>query len=311
MPPREKAYAKINLHLAVHPRRADNYHAIESLVVFAQWGDTLTPTPTTPTDNSETESKAGEAKPTIRHTTHAPLPDPSQNTIRKALGFAQKYGHLAPHEVPQGILVDKHIPMGAGLGGGSADAAAALRMHMGNRTEQIDKTALAYEVGADVPVCLASHPQWVQGIGEITRPIEFPRTGLIIVYHPALHVATAEVFLNFDSQPPPTHPPSLPDSMPKGIDDWKTWLSTHARNDLAASALQIAPVVRPLLAALQRHPAIFFATLSGSGGACVGLCPPESSSTIRQELLADMPQGTKVIATSMAHNVATTNASRY
>lgn len=303
MPAPEKAYAKINLHLAVHPRRADGYHAIESLVVFAQWGDTLTP------HNSEAESKAGEAKPTIRHTTHAPLPDPSQNTIRKALGFAQKYGHLAPDEVPQEILVDKHIPMGAGLGGGSADAAAALRMHMGTRTKQIDKTALAYEVGADVPVCLASHPQWVQGIGEITRPIEFPRTDLIIVYHPALHVATAEVFRHFDSQPPPTHP--LPNPMPKGIDDWKNWLRAHARNDLAASATQIAPVVRPLLDALQRHPAIFFATLSGSGGACVGLCPPESSSTIRQELLADMPQGTKVIATSMAHNVATANASRY
>ncbi|MEC7258814.1 MAG: 4-(cytidine 5'-diphospho)-2-C-methyl-D-erythritol kinase, partial [Pseudomonadota bacterium] len=161
----EFAPAKINLTLHVTGRRDDGYHLLDSLVVFARVGDVLT------------ISEAPEMALAVTGRFRDGVPEDARNLVWKA---AQSAGRTLA------ITLDKTLPHGAGIGGGSADAAAVLRFCGAGH--------LAVGIGADVPVCLGDMPQRMQGIGEFLTPVaKVPALDIVLV-HPGVHVPTPQVF---------------------------------------------------------------------------------------------------------------------
>src|SRR5262245_16594826 len=158
----EQAPAKVNLDLRVTGRRPDGYHELDSIVTFAAWADRL--------------AFAPERRLTLRLSGPfaAALSEHSDNLVLRAARLLAYHGGCPPHV---GITLDKQIPVAAGLGGGSADAAATLRALC--RLWRLELTLadllpLALELGADVPVCLGSRPARMRGIGEQIEPIPLP-----------------------------------------------------------------------------------------------------------------------------------------
>jgi 4-diphosphocytidyl-2-C-methyl-D-erythritol kinase len=258
------APAKVNLTLRVLGRCHDGYHALESLVAFAPFGDELTFWPGAPLDLTVTGPTAAEA---------GPLAD---NLVLCAVRAAAerveglKFGRFA-------LL--KRLPAGAGLGGGSADAAAALRFIAAANGLSLDDPRLleaARVTGADVPVCLDPRPRIMRGIGDIlSSPLELPRLGLLIA-HPGIAVATAPVFRALGLAPGqcleagqdlPAYPVTAILRDPEVL---LAWLG-NAGNDLEVPAIAIAPPIADVLAAIAALPGCRLARMSGSGSACFGL----------------------------------------
>jgi 4-diphosphocytidyl-2-C-methyl-D-erythritol kinase len=176
------APAKINLTLRIFGRRADGFHELESLVAFAPFGDRLTFRPDTPLELSVSGPMAAGA---------GPLAD--NLVLRAARALADEIERL---RLGRFVLL-KRLPSGAGLGGGSADAAAALRLIAKANGLSIDDRrihAAARAIGADIPVCIGSRPRVMRGVGEIlSAPLALPRLGVLIV-HPGLALPTGPVF---------------------------------------------------------------------------------------------------------------------
>ena len=170
------AAAKVNLDLRILSRRADGYHELESLVVFADVGDRVGVTP------SDT------FKLTVEGRAASELDGP--NLLADA---AQALMSRIPGLNPGHVTLDKVLPVGAGLGGGSADVAAFLRIMRGlvpDLARDLDLDALALSLGADVPVCLAGKPSWMRGIGERVEPLKgcIPQIPSVLEPgHPNLH----------------------------------------------------------------------------------------------------------------------------
>jgi len=230
------APAKVNLTLHVTGQRADGYHLLDSLVVFADIGDRLW----------------FDAGPQMRISVTGPfaegVPVDQRNLVWQAAVLAGWTGH---------ITLEKNLPHGAGIGGGSSDAAAVLQAFGG--------TADALQLGADVPVCLAHAPQRMRGIGEILDPIA-PLPDLeIVLVNPRVAVPTAPVFNGLASK---TNSP-MADTIPAFADaaGFVHWLGAQ-RNDLEAPARVHAPQVDKALAALE---GALLARMSGSGATCFGL----------------------------------------
>ena len=189
----------------------------------------------------------------------------------------------------------KQLPAGAGLGGGSADAAAALRFIAAANGLSLDDPQLreaARVTGADIPVCLDPRPRIMRGIGDIlSSPLELPQLGLLIV-HPGIAVATAPVFRALglvpgqgleagqDTEGPPV-------TVPRDSEALLAWLG-NAGNDLEAPALAIAPPIADVLAAIAALPGCRLARMSGSGSACFGLFAAGEAAAARQ-LAAEHP----------------------
>ena len=254
-PVEELAAAKINLDLWVVGRRADGYHELDSLVVFAPPCDRL-------------RLRAG-GRLTLEVTgplAGALADEPDNLVLRAARRLAARVGRD-----PQGrIILDKRIPVAAGLGGGSADAAATLRGL--NRLWRLglsmaDLVPLAAELGADVSVCLASRPTRMRGVGDRLEPIEgLPGLALVLV-NPGQPVATAAVFAGLAGRfgpPPELGPP--PDE--RGL--LLAWLRARA-NHLEAPARRLLPAIGAVLDALSSQPGCRLARMSGSGATCFGL----------------------------------------
>ncbi|MBO6782689.1 MAG: 4-(cytidine 5'-diphospho)-2-C-methyl-D-erythritol kinase, partial [Alphaproteobacteria bacterium] len=179
----EAAPAKVNLCLHVGARRPDGYHDLESLVVFTDFGDRLR---LVPSDAFEVERRGTYA---------GGLPaDPSDDLCtRAATGLAAVFGR----EAKMRIVLDKEIPVAAGLGGGSADAAAVLRALCRAweiRPDDPRVVALAEELGADVPVCLAARPSFVSGVGERVLPSSGAPSFHLLLVNPGVPLPTASVF---------------------------------------------------------------------------------------------------------------------
>jgi 4-diphosphocytidyl-2-C-methyl-D-erythritol kinase len=254
----EAAPAKINLALHVVGRRADGYHNLESLVVFAEVGDEL-------------EASVAPAD-TLRITGPfaAGLPANETNLVIRAVGaFRDRW----PDTVAGGLSIElkKNLPVASGIGGGSADAAAALRLMAGLSAQPIaydDLAAIALTLGADVPACLLSRPCEMRGIGEIVRPLpEFPPCHIVLV-NPLLPVVTAEVFRRLhrhDNEPLPELPRPMSRPAQLGL-----WLET-TRNDLEGPAITLVSVIDELAASLRRAPGCSLARMSGSGATVFGL----------------------------------------
>ncbi len=252
----EKAPAKVNLTLRIVGRRADGYHDLESLVAFAEIGDRLRYSP------------GGQPALTVRGPTAQAAGAIADNVVlRAARALADQVRGL---EIGR-FALSKHLPVAAGLGGGSADAAAALRMlARANRLARDDPRLMlaACRTGADVPVCLDSLPRVMRGIGDIlSDPVRLPRLPVVLV-NPGVAMPTREVFAALTLRPErqPAFPASLPPDAADLVD-----LIAAGRNDLEAPAIELQPRIAEVLVKLRRLPGCRLARMSGSGATCFGL----------------------------------------
>jgi 4-diphosphocytidyl-2-C-methyl-D-erythritol kinase len=249
------APAKVNLFLHVTGKRADGYHLLDSLVVFAGIADRIAFAPSGTLSLKISGPFAGSL--------HA---EQDNLVLRAARALAAEAG--IP---PSGALhLDKQIPVASGIGGGSADAAAALRLLCrvwGVRPAGTVLDRIASGLGADVPVCLRSRPMRMRGVGEILTPAPaLPQCGLVLV-NPGVPLATKAVFGARCGEFSPEA------ALPAG---WETaremagWLS-RAGNDLETPAAGLVPAIRDVLSAIAGSPGCLLARMSGSGATCFGL----------------------------------------
>jgi 4-diphosphocytidyl-2-C-methyl-D-erythritol kinase len=267
----ERAPAKVNLTLRVLGRRSDGYHELESLVVFAGVGDALGFTP------------GRSLALAVRGPTAATAGDLADNLVLKAVrALAERTEGL---ELGRFVL-SKRLPVAAGLGGGSTDAAAALRLaarhnHIAGDDPRL--MAAARVTGADVPVCLDPQPRLMRGIGEVlSAPLRLPGLPALLI-NPGVSVATRDVFAALRAPPVAADHSSGPAgyeawsgqgdakaSGSKARDDLIDYLSRHP-NDLEPPALSLHPAIAQALAALRALSGCRLARMSGSGASCFGL----------------------------------------
>lgn len=242
----ERAPAKINLALHVRARRADGYHELETLFAFVADGDTVTLAP-------------GPLSLTITGPFAAGLSGEGDNLVlRAARGFAERLGT----SVGGAFTLDKHLPVASGIGGGSADAAAALRTLARANDIAIDDPrlfALAAELGSDVPACLLGRTALGQGRGEKLEPLDGPSGMPVLLVNPGVAVSTAAVFKAWDG----VDRGAMPDGDVLS-------LARAGRNDLEAPARALAPEIDAVLALLADGAPVL-ARMSGSGATCFAL----------------------------------------
>jgi 4-diphosphocytidyl-2-C-methyl-D-erythritol kinase len=256
------APAKINLYLHVVGRRADGYHLLDSLVAFADIGDRIDAAPAA----ALSLAVAGPEAPAL-----AGLGE--DNLVLRAarlLAAAAPGGSPAAAAPGAFLRLDKLLPAAAGLGGGSSDAAAVLRVLCRLWRRPFDAaalTALALGLGADVPACLAARPVWVGGIGERLEPAAgLPPAG-VVLSNPRRKLATAEVFR---LRRGPFSPPGRFAPMPQDAAALAAVLGER-RNDLTEAATALVPEVAHVLDRLGRLPGALLARMSGSGASCFAL----------------------------------------
>ena len=245
----EPAPAKINLALHVRRRRADGYHDLESVFAFTAFGDTLTVRPAAgfglAVQGPMAGALAGEA-------------DEDNLVLRAARALADAAGIAAG----AALVLEKRIPVQAGLGGGSADAAAALRVLCrlwGVNPAAVDLPAIAARLGADVPACLVSRTLRAEGRGERLAAVDAADlAGLpVLLVNPGVAVPTGPVFAAWDRQD-------------RGAlaEDVSLAALAAARNDLAEPAMRLAPATGEVLDSLAMQPGTRLARMSGSGATC-------------------------------------------
>jgi 4-diphosphocytidyl-2-C-methyl-D-erythritol kinase len=263
------APAKINLTLRIVGCRADGYHELESLVAFADIGDRLTLFPGPETSLDVTGPFAGPSGPT------------ESNLVLKAVA---KLRAAAPDLKSGAFSLEKQLPVAAGIGGGSSDASAALRLLADANGIALDDARLAQAalaVGADVPVCLDPRARIMRGIGEIlSPPVALPRLPALLV-NPRVPTATKDVFAAFDashSTSPPLDPPPR--------DDVIGYLQRHG-NDLTAAAIACVPAIGDVLDTLAALPGAQLARMSGSGSTCFALFASEQAAAAGAQKLAE------------------------
>jgi 4-diphosphocytidyl-2-C-methyl-D-erythritol kinase len=259
----EPAPAKVNLTLRVLGRRPDGYHELESLVVFAAVGDALAFTP------------GRSLALAVRGPTAVAAGDLVDNLVlRAARALIERIKGL---EVGRFVL-SKRLPVAAGLGGGSTDAAAALRLLARHNRIALDDARLmaaARATGADVPVCLDPQSRMMRGIGEVLSPLwRLPGLPALLI-NPRVSVATKDVFSALRAPPLARHRPSgLAETgwaaQAPSRADVIDFVSRH-RNDLEPAAMSLHPAITQALAALRALDGCALARMSGSGASCFGL----------------------------------------
>ena len=258
----ERARAKVNLTLNVRGRRADGYHDLDSLVAFADCADTLTLTPASALALRVSGPRAAECG------------NLNDNLVLKAaLALGERVSGLAAGTFD----LDKHLPAAAGIGGGSADAAAALRLLAQANSLGLDDPRVveaARATGADIPVCLRSSVCVMRGAGERLSGVSMPPLPGVLI-NPGVPVATRDVFAALALRPGDPFGPdrqaaqtTWPHTTSAG--DWVRAIAS-GRNDLEPPALRIQPVIGDVLAALGASDGCLLARMSGSGATCFGL----------------------------------------
>ncbi len=275
-PIREKAPAKVNLTLHIRGKRPDGYHELESLVVFADLTDELTFRPATLDSLSLDGPFAGAVD--------------GENLVFKAKRAVAAW---LGKDILGAFHLQKNIPVAAGLGGGSSDAAAAIRAlsrAYAGSFEVADFLSKAAAIGADVPVCLHHRAAWMRGLGERVTPITGVSCLPAILVNPRLKVSTAAVFKELSA------PPYYPSPGSEVASDAVTWtdpasaadILRQGRNDLEPPAIALEPAVESVLNTLRRLDGCLLARLSGSGPTCFGLFPSQdfavrAASAIKQD----------------------------
>lgn len=253
----EDAPAKINLSLQVVGLREDGYHLLDSLVIFAGIGDRLTAEPAQGLELVIQGPFGGGLTPT-----------PDNLVLRAAHALA---AHTA---CPKGarLTLEKNLPVASGIGGGSADAAATLRVLArlwGLTVPHNEMLHLAARLGADVPVCLAGQATRMRGIGDQLDPVpSLPDFGLLLV-NPGVAVSTQAVFKARTGAPSAAMPGLTgQEDLPALIQ----WLQART-NDLQPPAQNLCPDITATLHAISKTPSCLLARMSGSGATCFGLYP--------------------------------------
>lgn len=242
----ETAHAKINLALHVRARRADGYHELESLFAFCADGDEL----------RGAVREDGDIRLSIEGMFADELSAGEDNLVVRAARALQDASGTG---LGAELSLDKQLPIAAGIGGGSADAAAALRLLIrlwGINPSQIDFPALATSLGADVPACLGSQTVFGKGVGERLETVDLDLADMpILLVNPLVPCPTGPVFKGWDGV----------DRGPLDPDAWR-----RGRNDLAAPAIALVPEIDEVLAVLRAQlPNV--ARMSGSGATCFAL----------------------------------------
>ncbi|MCH8183023.1 MAG: 4-(cytidine 5'-diphospho)-2-C-methyl-D-erythritol kinase [Proteobacteria bacterium] len=252
---RRAARAKVNLYLHVLGKRADAYHDLDSLVVFAEFGD---------------EIEAASA-PDLSLQVIGPFADQvPQSTGNLVLRAAGRLRAAARTGAGAGITLTKRLPVAAGLGGGSADAAAALHALCELweiEPTRVDLRKIAAALGADVPVCLAGRASLIRGRGEDIVPAPALPPCHFVLANPGVALGTAEVFARHDgagSGKAPLEGP-FPDAcaLARAL--------SERRNDLEPAARALAPAIGETLRLIAETPGCLLARMSGSGATCFGL----------------------------------------
>lgn len=287
----EAAPAKINLALHVRARRADGYHEIETLFAFLRDGDSVS------IEESDRDHFALTG-PFARA-----LSGEGNNLVLAARdAFAAVYGPLPP----LAITLDKHLPVASGIGGGSADAAAALRALA--RLKGIDSAELAgiaLELGSDVPACLLGKSAIGGGRGERLEVVDELSDIPVLLVNPGVAVSTGSVFRGWDGMDrgplAHRHPglvrggngpqiPEVGDMRNGGGRDgpgMREWLrrAIEGRNDLEAPARAIAPIIGAVVDLLAAQPGVILARMSGSGATCFALFDSETARTVAAQAI--------------------------
>jgi len=250
------APAKINLYLHVTGRRGDGYHLVDSLVAFADIGDRLTAEP------------AGSLSLAVGGPEAAALSAVGDDNL--VLRAARQLRDYAGIDAGAALHLDKHLPVAAGIGGGSSDAAAALLALRRLWRLSLDDEALCNlgaGIGADVPACLYRRAVWVGGIGEHLEPAgAMPEAGILLA-NPRRALPTAPVFA---ARRGPFSDTGRFAPMPSDISGLAALLSLR-RNDLTEAATGLAPEIRAVLDRLDRLPGSLLTRMSGSGATCFAL----------------------------------------
>ncbi|EKD59833.1 MAG: 4-diphosphocytidyl-2-C-methyl-D-erythritol kinase [uncultured bacterium] len=276
----EYAYAKVNLTLHVTGQRSDGYHLLDSLVVFCGIADALHATP------------AQVTSLVLQGPFAKDIPADCDNLVLKAARLLQP-------GLTAAFTLTKNLPPASGIGGGTADAAAALRVLLRLARETLpiaaaealaaglDRDTLL-SLGADMPVCFAAHPARMRGIGERLDWLPpLPEIHIVLV-NPRVEVPTPLVFKALASKENPPMPASLPD-WPDGA-ALAAWL-TSQRNDLQPAAIAHAPVIGQVLAALAAQPDALIARMSGSGATCFALFSTAAAAETAHAAIASAQPG--------------------
>jgi 4-diphosphocytidyl-2-C-methyl-D-erythritol kinase len=280
----DEGRAKVNLTLRVVGRRVDGYHDLESVVAFADCADRLSLTSGT----SLTLKTIGPLAQACGET--------ADNLVLKA---ARLLGERVPDLKLGDFILDKTLPVAAGIGGGSADAAAALRLLAQVNGLAIDDSRLievARLTGADVPVCLGSRACVMTGVGETLLPLCLPKLPCVMV-NPRVPVATKDVFAALGLRNGELlvgvtdvfRATAWPEDG-ASIADWVEVLAASS-NDLEAPAMRIQPVIGEVLSALSATNGAWLARMSGSGATCFAIYEntPEAQRAA-QRIELDHPQ---------------------
>jgi len=281
---RRLAPAKVNLFLHLTGRRADGYHLLQSLVGFCHHGDML-------------ELRPAEHDHLIVTGPFAHAVPFDENSLMLALQWWRHvYGIMNPVE----IRLHKYLPAGAGLGGGTSDAAALLHLLCENFSMARPKSKDLIALGADVPVCFYGAPALMQGVGEQIHAWRQPFTSIpVLLVNPGMSVATSQVFQGFHAAALPYR--SMMHGLPTHHDgaDLFRWLHEETTNMLQATAEVICPMISEILDGLAAQQGCGLARMSGSGATCFGLFDTVENGEAAATRLQQMFPGCWVQATKL------------
>jgi len=278
---RERAHAKINLALHITRRRQDGYHELDSIVAFAAVADVLTIAPADVVSLGMTGPFAGA------------LPRDGANSVISAWTLLDEFSRRQGSSIaPVKFQLEKNLPVAAGLGGGSADAAAALRgllRHFGLSPSQQDLSGLALQLGADVPVCLLQQSSRMRGIGEIIAPVDIDLPGGIVLVNPRIPTPTSKVFESLNLKPGQSFGAGI-----VNLHDIQSW-----RNDLTGPAVTLVPEIAEVIGGLNFQPEIICSRMSGSGATCFGLFDSFEAGEVAADSIAEKHPAWWVVATTL------------
>jgi 4-diphosphocytidyl-2-C-methyl-D-erythritol kinase len=258
------ARAKVNLFLHVGALQGDGYHPLSSLMTFADIGDVVT------------IADSAEFGFVVDGSFSAGLGDSADNLVLRARDAVA--GVFRPDWSPFTLTLHKQLPIASGIGGGSADAAAAMRLMAARGGFDADAAGertllrIAGELGSDVPVCLVGHASLGQGRGdELSAPPAFPDLPAVLV-NPLLPSPTGGVYRGYDDAGAPgnANAPAWPSDL-ASAEAVASFLA-DCRNDLEAPAIALQPAIADVLAALSAQPQTLLARMSGSGATCFAIC---------------------------------------
>lgn len=273
------APAKINLTLRVLGRRPDGYHLLDSLVGFADLHDRLTLSlrPLGNSGNGDLLVTSGPFAPALESL------DPAENLINRAIGLLRAATGWDAH---LDVRLEKYIPAAAGLGGGSADAAATLiaaNRLAGNPLSLDQLRELGAGLGADVPACIDSQTCRMAGIGERLTPSPAPPACGLLLVNPGVAVPTGRVFMALKGR---YSAAEMPDPHWYNLSGFGDFLVREGSNDLTAPAIELAEIICETRSQLQVLPNLIYQQMSGSGATCFGLFQDTAAAVLAGETLA-------------------------